>query len=161
MDLRTVPSAEFTRIAEAGLSPQVVATWDPALVRDPRLLVPVDVRALVVAPGEDVGHADVATTLLGGGEPGGRAGPPPFTDGAARAPGVYLHWALPDALLRGALRDPRGPAMAGRPRPARRRAAAGWGWRRTCTWPARSRTEVTSRCLTSRRACPRTTSSGT
>ena len=101
MDLKAATSASFTRLAEAGLSPRVIATWDPALMRDPRLLVPVDVRALAVAPGEDVEHADVATTLLAGGEPGGKVGPPPFTDGTARAPGVYLHWALPDALTRG------------------------------------------------------------
>src|SRR5215207_1048801 len=102
MDLKAATSASFTRLAEAGLSPRVIATWDPALVRDPRLLVPVDVRALAVAPGEDIEHADVAATLLAGGVAGGKAGPPPFTDGPPRAPGVYLHWALPDALTRGA-----------------------------------------------------------
>ena len=29
--------------------------------------------------------------------------PVPFDPGVARAPGVYLHWAMPDALLRGSL----------------------------------------------------------
>ena len=134
MDLKTATSASFTRVAEAGLSPKVIATWDPALVRDPRLLVPVDVRALVVAPGEHVEHADVATTLLAGGEPGGNAGPPPFTDGAVRAPGVYLHWALPDALTRGTGDETAGVQMRPLPdrwlvvrlEPGARRAVKAW-----------------------------------
>jgi hypothetical protein len=117
MDLNSVTSGSFSRVAEARLSPRVIATWDPSLVRDPRLLVPVDVRALAVAPGEDVGHADVATTLLAGGEPGTKVGPPPFTDGTARPPGVYLHWALPDALTRGTGDETAGVQM--RPLPDR------------------------------------------
>jgi hypothetical protein len=134
VDLKTATSASFTRVAEAGLSPKVVATWDPALVRDLRLLVPVDVRALVVAPGEDVEHADVATTLLAGGEPGGKAVPQPFTDGAARAPGVYLHWALPDALTSGTGDETAGVQMRPLPdrwlvarlEPGARRAMKAW-----------------------------------
>src|SRR6185369_12529045 len=31
--------------------------------------------------------------------------PEPFDPGTPRAPGVHLHWAMPDALLRGALTD--------------------------------------------------------
>ncbi len=134
MDLNSVTSAAFTRIAEAGLSPKVIATWDPELSRDPRLLVPVDVRAMVVAPDEEVEHADVATTLLAASEPPGRAAPDPFTEGGKRAPGVYLHWALPDALTRGTGDETAGVQMRPLPdrwlvarlEPGTRRAVKAW-----------------------------------
>lgn len=87
-----------------GLDPGVIATWHPELPRTPRVLVPIQVDALVVrvkggawadcrmrdpAPGET---AVDASTLL----------PQPFANlPAAREKGVYLHWALPDALTRG------------------------------------------------------------
>jgi len=55
---RTFLSEAFAAAALSGLSRAERRTWDPALARDPRLLVPVDVRAMVVAPGEEVEHAD-------------------------------------------------------------------------------------------------------
>ncbi|WP_326639687.1 hypothetical protein OG884_33915 [Streptosporangium sp. NBC_01755] len=76
-------------------------TIAPAL----RLLVPVDVRALVVRPGhaggaaDHVPIADVTTLALNTDTFKGPASTPPFTDLATpRAPGVHLHWALPDGL---------------------------------------------------------------
>ena len=41
----------FSAAARSGLSAAAAATWSPSLPRDPRLLVPVDVEALVVPPG--------------------------------------------------------------------------------------------------------------
>jgi hypothetical protein len=93
---------------------EMIATWDPDLLREPRVLVPVDVQALVVSP------KGLDTLVLPGpltpGVPDEAAavdGPVPFADASARPPGVHLHWAMPDALLRGRLRDPRGEPGGG------------------------------------------------
>ena len=56
------------------------------------MLVPVDVQALVVPT------AGSEATVAVGGIPGD---PEPFDAGAQPLPGVHLHWAMPDALLRG------------------------------------------------------------
>ncbi|HEX6571037.1 MAG TPA: hypothetical protein VF055_03370, partial [Steroidobacteraceae bacterium] len=71
--------------------------------------MPVDVQALYVAPGSTekmvrlpmlVAHVDGrAVTDIEEGLPD------PFDEGAPREPGVHLHWAMPDALLRGALKQ--------------------------------------------------------
>lgn len=85
------------------ITENVARTWNPALPRDLRVLVPVHVDALVVReaggdwadcrlrdPSPDAPEADSAQRL-----------PPPFANlDGGRAPGVYLHWALPDALAR-------------------------------------------------------------
>jgi len=57
-------SKQFADLARSGIGSVVAGTWNPDLPRDPRLLVPVDVEALVVAPGSDEPHADVAARLL-------------------------------------------------------------------------------------------------
>lgn len=94
--------------AAHGITEQVIATWDPRLVRTPRVLVPIVVDALVLgAGGEPV--ADCAMRAPDPGDqdadglvPAGGLLPPPFTDLTdARPAGVYLHWALPDGLTRG------------------------------------------------------------
>ena len=69
-----------------------ITTWDSMLPRNRRVLVPVDVQAYVA-------HPDVAETLVP--VTGGPGDPLPFADGVTPEPGVHLHWALPDALLRG------------------------------------------------------------
>ncbi|MEZ4466477.1 MAG: hypothetical protein R3F43_19005 [bacterium] len=92
------------RLASAGFSPRLVRTWSPTLVRDLRLLVPVHVDALLVG-GRGTRVADCRLRdpgPLAEGEPPPVAFdllPPPFAD-RQRAPGVHLHWALPDALAR-------------------------------------------------------------
>jgi hypothetical protein len=101
---RGVLGARFAAAAVSEISLATAATFDPGLPRDPRLLVPVDVRALVVAPDETVEHADVETKILTAaqaGETEPRRQAPPFSDAAPRSPGVYLHWALPDGLTQG------------------------------------------------------------
>jgi len=86
-------------MAAADVDLAAVATWDRRLVRDRRVLVPVDVQALVVPTAG--GEATVAV----GGIPGD---PDPFDGGAVLLPGVHLHWAMPDALLRGGTDDTTG-----------------------------------------------------
>lgn len=93
---KVLAATAYTRrwgsMAAADVDLATVATWDRGLVRDRRVLVPVDVQALVVPA---VGGEP---TVAVGGVP---TDPPPFDAGAVPAAGVHLHWALPDALLQG------------------------------------------------------------
>src|SRR5262245_31322743 len=71
---------------------------DPSLGRVPRVLVPIQVDALVLAQATG-GFADCR--MKNPDPAGGRQDllPPPFADLAAPRPaGVHLHWAVPDAL---------------------------------------------------------------
>jgi len=80
-----------------------VATWDPRLVRHSRVLVPVDVQALYVPAGDTTKFVRLPCALTTpDGQPPEKM-PDPLADGVTREPGVYLHWAPPDALLRGTL----------------------------------------------------------
>jgi hypothetical protein len=83
-------------LASTGADVSVIDTWDARLSRDKRILVPVDVQAFVAPP------ADGEPVVAVGGVPGD---PAPFDPGGPAAPGVHLHWAMPDALL-AATRDP-------------------------------------------------------
>ena len=77
-----------------------------------RLIVPLSLDALVVRRG-DPAVAPARTAWQAAARPALNAAPrrqdlapPPFTDTAApRASGVHLHWAMPDALLRGSLKS--------------------------------------------------------
>ena len=103
--------------AAHGITPRVVQTWHPSLPRWPRVLVPIQLDALVVRPGETTPWADCRitapdTTTSDGAPADARTLlPAPFTElGAQRPPGVYLHWALPDALTAGSqTADPDNP----------------------------------------------------
>src|SRR5439155_11470009 len=95
----------FAAAVAHGLDPRAAVTWHPELPRTPRVLVPIQVDALVVRtiggvwadcrmrdPDPNSEALIDAGSLL----------PPPFAElDAARPRGVYLHWALPDALTRG------------------------------------------------------------
>ncbi len=100
----------FLAADRAGASLADIATWDDRLLRERRLLVPVQVEALVVAAAD--GEPMLRLPMGLAGENGRMATrpedtlPPPFAPGTPRPPGVHLHWALPDALLRGRMDDP-------------------------------------------------------
>ena len=106
--------ATFTIAAAHGITERVAKTWFPQLPRDPRVMVPIEVEALVIrqpggawaetqmkAPPQNGNGAVKHKTLL----------PDAFSELSAddvksrRAPGAYLHWALPDALTRGSQSD--------------------------------------------------------
>ena len=89
---QTVYEARFGALARAGVDVNTFHTWDPRLPRNRRILVPVDVQAFVV--GAQAGEPTVPVGFL-------RDDPEPFAEGASMAAGVHLHWAMPDALLRG------------------------------------------------------------
>src|SRR4029079_16042557 len=86
-------SQRWAALAAAEVDLATFETWDRHLPRDRRILVPVDVQAFV-AP---TGGSDPVVAVAG------RTGDPaPFDAGTPLAAGVHLHWAMPDALLRGA-----------------------------------------------------------
>jgi hypothetical protein len=87
------------------LHPAEVVHWDPNLLRERRVVVPVDLQALVVAPGtaERFVPLPFALSTPDGADPAPM--PTPFAPGGPRAPGVHLHWAMPDALLRGSMEE--------------------------------------------------------
>jgi hypothetical protein len=107
---RQVLSAQFSTLARTDVSAAALATWDPELSRPPRVLVPMDVQALAIAAGNTEPDAQVLAPLPDPAPQQAGASPTPaqaaaqlpkiapFTDGPARAPGVYLHWAAVDGL---------------------------------------------------------------
>ncbi len=89
------------------LTPEMVSTLDLHLPREPRLLVPVDVQALVVGPRGAGTRGDVRSRALDE-NPDERL-PDPFTDAEGLPAGVHLHWALPDGLTAATPPDPDDP----------------------------------------------------
>lgn len=99
---KLVTTPRWSAVARTGLTAAALGTWDPALLRGPRVLVPVDVQAYVVPrAGTDERCVRLPSPLTPGSsaDAAALAGPAPFTDGTPREPGVHLHWAMPDALL--------------------------------------------------------------
>ncbi len=98
-------SPAFQAVASTGIDLPSLLDSSPHVSRKPRLLVPIDVQVMRVRSNEAVEHADVSTaavldSALDGDAP--EAAPPaPFTEGDKRRPGMYIHWAVPDALTRG------------------------------------------------------------
>ncbi len=96
-------SPRWTALVRTDLDVAAIRRWDPAMLRESRVLVPVDVQALFVAADavEEAVRLPFALT-----EPDGQPAatmPAPFDPAAPRDPGIHLHWAMPDALLRGTL----------------------------------------------------------
>ena len=112
-------SKRFLAADRAKMEVAEIATWDAYLLREHRLLVPVDVQALYVPQGSK--EAMVRLPMLLAGEDGkvaesADAGMPPlFAPGLPRPAGVHLHWAMPDALLRGRLSETTGANKLGLP----------------------------------------------
>jgi hypothetical protein len=115
---RTQMSESWSALTRAEIDLASAATWDRDLLREPRVLVPIDVQAYVATAGEAGESMLRFPSPLTPGAPAsiaGVQGPPPFEAGSPRAAGVHLHWALPDALLRGSFRDPRRSVGTGAP----------------------------------------------
>ena len=100
--MATIDSRLVATALAHDLTPGMIATWHDSIARTPRVMVPIQLDALVVreqggtwadcamtAPADNT--TPEAHTLLAA----------PFAERAPRPPGVYLHWALPDALTRG------------------------------------------------------------
>ncbi|GLY99560.1 hypothetical protein [Actinoplanes sp. NBRC 103695] len=109
----------FAVSARTGLGRAAALTFDGGYDGGPALLVPVDVQALVSTVDDPAGHADVRTRIFDLAVPGGPRVPEPFApDLPDRAPGVFLHWAMPDGLTGGRTTGPDG-APRWRPLPDR------------------------------------------
>ena len=81
-----------------------IATWNDAIARSPRVLVPVVVEALTVrAEGGTWANCTMTPPLRGSNVQAPDLLPDPFAERDPRQAGVYLHWALPDALTTGAI----------------------------------------------------------
>jgi hypothetical protein len=100
---RAVVSPRWSGLVRADLSAEAISRWDKSLLRDTRVLVPIDVQALYVPPGDETQYVRLpfALTTPDGQPP--EAMPAPFAAGERRPAGVHLHWAPPDSLLRGRL----------------------------------------------------------
>ncbi|HEV8692232.1 MAG TPA: hypothetical protein VGQ91_18140, partial [Ideonella sp.] len=114
---RLLQDKRFLAADRAAMDIGEIATWDPYLLRERRLLVPIDVQALYIPPGHKETFVRLPMLLAG---PNGQGVskpedgfPEPFADGQTRPAGVHLHWAMPDALLRGKL-DNRADGSANR-----------------------------------------------
>lgn len=113
-----VLTAQYSTLARSGVSAAAAQTWNPQLRRTTRILVPMDVQALVVTAADQEPDAQVLARLP---DPapdatGGTPGLPkiaPFTDGPPRAPGVYLHWAAADGLAAAQAQASGAAAVAG------------------------------------------------
>ena len=104
-----VRGKRFLAADRAQLDLGEIATWDRHLLREHRLLVPIDVQALYVAPGSTEPMVRLPMLVAGVGgkvvETAEAGMPAPFDAGTPRPAGVHLHWAMPDALLRGAFKS--------------------------------------------------------
>jgi hypothetical protein len=102
-------SKRYLAADRAKLPVSEIATWDRYLLREHRLLVPVDVQALYVPEGHPEPMLRLPMLVAGANgvvASSAEAGMPPlFAEGKPRPAGVHLHWAMPDALLRGRLAE--------------------------------------------------------
>lgn len=96
---KAASSPRFTALAQLGVSLGDLVQWDPHLLRDPRLLVPVDVNALVVRGDNE------PMIRLGFRDSKDQPVPDPSDPGAVRADGVHLLWSVPAAFGRGRVVD--------------------------------------------------------
>lgn len=100
---KAILTPAWSGLVRADASLAELGTWSPSVIREPRILVPIDLQALYVPEGSTERFVSLpyALTTPDGQPP--EAMPVPFDEGEPRAPGVYLHWALPDSLLNGVL----------------------------------------------------------
>lgn len=126
---------ELAKPSTFNVHERTVATWDSALRRDLRLLVPIHVDALIVSTdGEVAADCRMRTPEEGGSQRSVDLLPPPFTDSKeARPRGIHVHWAMPDGLASLSARggSPSPPALPDRWLVAR--ASPGSGERRRIT----------------------------
>lgn len=102
---QAVASDRWSFAMRTGLDVHAVNTWDPKLLRQPRLLVPIDVQALYIPANSNEKFAKIPLALTGTDTGAPAPTPAPFKALTKRAAGVHLHWAQPDALLNGKLVD--------------------------------------------------------
>ncbi len=114
--LQASVSPRWAALTTVGAIAADLQNYDAFLLRDPRLLVPVDVQALVVRTG--VNDTEPMVRLPFRTDDPGSYPPLDVHDlGVPRPPGVHLLWTTPDALGRGRIvPDPAAPEDATRRR---------------------------------------------
>ncbi len=103
--LKAASSARFVALSQLDATVTDFHNWDTLLVRESRLLVPVDVNALVVRAGDE---AMIRLPFRR------RTGDPPTPDDPAQHahPGVHLMWTVPATFGRGTIvTDPSPPTI--------------------------------------------------
>ncbi len=98
-------SPRWTGLLRADATVAQMGTWDPSVLRQSRVIAPIDVQALYVPPGDTTLYVQLPFALT---TPDGAPDAPmpePMAKGTPRAPGVHLHWAPPDALLTGVMEE--------------------------------------------------------
>jgi hypothetical protein len=102
--MSTISNTAIALAAAHGITSRTIATWHAQLPRDPRVLVPILVEALVLRQsGGNWAATKMQSTPAAGDSVNARSLlPKPFDlSPETRPTGVYLHWALPDAVTRG------------------------------------------------------------
>jgi hypothetical protein len=89
---RAFSSPRYEVLGKLDTDVATIGTWDRTMSRRTRILVPVDVQAYVVPPGGSEETVPIVGDV--------QSDPAPFAVGTPKKPGVHLHWAMPDALLR-------------------------------------------------------------
>ncbi|MEO5588051.1 MAG: hypothetical protein ABIS03_00595 [Gemmatimonadaceae bacterium] len=110
--LGVATNPRWSALVRLGVGVSGIAGIHSPVVRQPRLLVPIDVQALYVPAGGDEAMARIPLAMRTDADgPTGLLEP-----GAPRQRGVHLHWAMPDALTRGKRSDagPSFPALPDR-----------------------------------------------
>ncbi len=109
VDLARIAGADWAVAAQIGPAFSEVVQFSKLPPRIPRLLVPVDLQALVVPVGGTVGtkRGDIRSRMLDE-NPSERLADP-FSTAPDLAPGVHLHWAMPDGLTKANPPDPGDP----------------------------------------------------
>ena len=85
----------WAALVRADIDVAGLRTWDPGLLRQSRVLVPVDVQALYVPVGDVEPYVRLPFVLTAPDGQPAEPMPAPFAAGAPRPPGVHLHWAMP------------------------------------------------------------------
>lgn len=101
----TRPDPALVSLAAAhGLTPSVWQSWYPALLRTPRVLVPIELEVLMVRNTQQRwANCKMTTPPPAPPTPAASLLPPPFSELATVRPrGAYLQWYLPKGLTRGA-----------------------------------------------------------
>src|SRR6516164_3210676 len=102
-----IPNEVFSAALAHDFTVSAVNTWNPNIARSPRVLVPIEVTALAVrTAGGSWANCKMATPPSNADENNLAHAidllPAPFKNlDTPRSVGVYLHWAVPDALTRG------------------------------------------------------------
>jgi hypothetical protein len=102
---RAMISPEWAALVRLDTNLAGISTWDPRVIREPRLLIPIDLQALYVAPGSEERFVNMPFALTTEDNEPAEPMPEPFATGEPRPSGVHLHWAMPDALLNGEMSD--------------------------------------------------------